>query len=91
VHYLAEYSRPAVVDGGADAPIELGVTFKADTNGYITGFDSIKARVIRYTYGHLWNRTGTLLASATFAGESSSGWQQVNFAKPVASRPTVFT
>jgi hypothetical protein len=76
---------PAVVDGGADAPIELGVTFKADTNGYITGIRFYKSASNTGTHtAHLWNRTGTLLASATFVGESSSGWQQVNFAKPVA-------
>src|SRR5712675_2194826 len=76
---------PAVVDGGADAPIELGVTFKADINGYITGIRFYKSASNTGTHtAHLWNRTGTLLASATFAGESSSGWQQVNFAKPVA-------
>src|SRR5207248_1669205 len=28
--------------------------------------------------------TGQLLASVTFAGETASGWQQVNFATPVA-------
>jgi hypothetical protein len=34
--------------------------------------------------GNLWTSTGTLLASATFTGESASGWQQVNFTTPVA-------
>jgi hypothetical protein len=34
--------------------------------------------------GHLWSNTGTLLATATFAGETASGWQQVNFSNPVA-------
>ena len=34
--------------------------------------------------GHLWTSTGTLLATATFTGETASGWQQVNFATPVA-------
>src|SRR5205807_96651 len=28
--------------------------------------------------------TGTALASATFTSETTSGWQQVNFASPVA-------
>src|SRR5258707_4775445 len=70
---------PAVVDGGADAPIELGVTFNADTNGYITGIRFYKSAINTGTHtGHLWNRTGTLLASATVAGESSSGWHQGN-------------
>ena len=34
--------------------------------------------------GSLWSSNGTLLARATFTGESASGWQQVNFATPVA-------
>ena len=34
--------------------------------------------------GNLWSSSGTLLASATFANETASGWQQVNFASPVA-------
>ena len=38
-----------------------------------------------YTHvGHLWSSTGTLLATATFTDNSGSGWQQVNFATPVA-------
>jgi hypothetical protein len=32
----------------------------------------------------LWSATGTLLASATFSGETASGWQEVRFATPVA-------
>ena len=34
--------------------------------------------------GSLWTRTGTKLASVTFTGESSSGWQEATFANPVA-------
>lgn len=34
--------------------------------------------------GNLWTSTGTLLASATFTNETASGWQQVNFATPIA-------
>ena len=36
--------------------------------------------------GHLWDAAGDLLATATFSGETASGWQQVNFATPVADR-----
>jgi hypothetical protein len=32
----------------------------------------------------MWTSTGTLLATATFTGETASGWQQVNFATPVS-------
>lgn len=31
----------------------------------------------------MWAADGTKLASATFSGESASGWQQVNFTTPV--------
>jgi hypothetical protein len=32
----------------------------------------------------LWSSSGTLLATATFSNETAVGWQQVNFATPVA-------
>src|SRR6185312_1453391 len=32
----------------------------------------------------LWSSTGALLATATFTGETASGWQQVSFSRPVA-------
>ena len=31
----------------------------------------------------MWTGAGALLASATFTGETASGWQQVNLAQPV--------
>src|ERR1700738_3130302 len=78
-------ATPAIVDAGPDAPIEVGVTFKADTNGYLTGIRFYKSALNTGTHtAHLWNSAGALLASATFALESSSGWQQVNFSRPVA-------
>jgi Domain of unknown function (DUF4082)/Bacterial Ig domain len=78
-------TTPAIVDVGPDAPIELGVTFKADSNGYITGIRFYKSARNTGTHtAHLWTSAGVLLASATFSGESSSGWQQVNFSRPVA-------
>ena len=34
--------------------------------------------------GNLWTSTGQLLGSAVFSNETASGWQQVDFATPVA-------
>jgi len=34
--------------------------------------------------GHLWASDGTLLATATFANETATGWQEVGFSSPVA-------
>src|SRR5207253_643851 len=65
--------------------VELGVKFTSDTNGFISGIRFYKASLNTGTHtGSLWTSTGTLLATATFGNESASGWQQVNFASPVA-------
>ena len=75
---------PGTVDGGPDSAVELGVKFRSDVAGSITGIRFYKATANTGTHlGNLWSSNGTLLASATFTGESASGWQQVNFATPV--------
>jgi Domain of unknown function (DUF4082)/Putative Ig domain len=76
---------PATVDVGPDSSVELGVTFKADSKGYINGIRFYKSAANTGTHvGNLWTSRGTLIASATFTSETASGWQQVNFATPVA-------
>jgi hypothetical protein len=76
---------PVQVDGGDGTAISVGVKFKVDFNGYITGIRFYKASTNTGTHiGSVWTSTGTLLGSATFSGETSSGWQQVNFSNPVA-------
>ena len=76
---------PASVDGGADSSVELGVKFRSDVAGTITGIRFYKASANTGTHvGNLWSSTGTKLATATFTNETASGWQQVNFATPVA-------
>ena len=83
---------PAIADVGPDDPVELGVSFKPDYNGYITGVRFYKsANNIGTHAGNLWDSAGSLLATAAFTGESSSGWQQVSFPNPVAvSANTVY-
>jgi hypothetical protein len=54
-------------------------------SGFISGIRFYKGVNNTGTHiGHLWSNTGTLLATATFTGETASGWQQVNFSSPVA-------
>jgi hypothetical protein len=54
-------------------------------SGYITGIRFYKSAANTGTHvGNLWSASGTLLATATFSGESVSGWQQVNFSNPQA-------
>ena len=53
-------------------------------DGRITGIRFYKGTTNTGTHvGHLWTRTGTMLAEATFTGETARGWQQVSFASPV--------
>ncbi len=75
---------PAAIDNGASGPLELGISFKSDVSGSISGIRFYKSALNTGTHvGHLWSSTGTLLASVTFTGETASGWQQANFSNPV--------
>ena len=78
-------TKPPVPDGGdPDAKVNLGVKFSANVSGFITGIRFYKTGSNTGTHhGILWSSTGTLLAEATFAGESNFGWQQVMFSSPV--------
>ena len=76
---------PGLVDGGADSSVELGVKFRSDVAGTITGIRFYKASANTGTHvGNLWSSTGTKLATVTFTGETGSGWQQMLFSSPVA-------
>jgi hypothetical protein len=69
----------------SDSSVTLGVKFRADTSGYITGIRFYKGSGNNGTHiGLLYSTNGTLLAEAAFTGETSSGWQQVAFSAPVA-------
>ncbi|HEU5043332.1 MAG TPA: N,N-dimethylformamidase beta subunit family domain-containing protein, partial [Nocardioidaceae bacterium] len=76
---------PKTLDSGDSASTEVGVKFTVDTFGYVTGIRFYKASTNTGTHiGNLWTANGRLLASAAFTNESTSGWQQVSFAQPVA-------
>ena len=76
---------PATVNSGNAGAVELGVSFKSDVNGTITGIRYYKSTGNTGTHiGHLWSSAGALLASVTFSGESASCWQQASFSTPVA-------
>ena len=73
---------PVVNDSNA---VELGVKFRSDSSGYITGLRFYKYSQNTGTHvGNLWSASGTLLGTVTFNNESASGWQQANFPSPVA-------
>jgi Domain of unknown function (DUF4082)/Fibronectin type III domain len=81
---IFNYATPEVADSGDRGSIELGLKFTASENGSVAGVRFYKAATNTGTHvGSLWSSTGTLLGSATFTGETESGWQQVTFASPV--------
>lgn len=80
---------PAAVPGNPDpgdtSAIEVGVKFRSDVDGFITGIRFYKAPANTGTHiGKLYASDGSLLSSATFSAESASGWQEVSFGAPVA-------
>jgi hypothetical protein len=67
------------------SPVTLGVKFQSSVSGSITGIRFYKGAGNNGTHiGLLFSSGGTVLAQATFTGETASGWQQVNLPSPVA-------
>src|SRR3954453_2929749 len=66
----------------------MGRKFPPQNAGTIAGIRFYKGPTNTGTHtGTLWTSTGTLLATATFANETASGWQQVLFSSPVSISP----
>jgi hypothetical protein len=75
---------PATPSVSENSAVNLGVKFRSDIAGYITGVRFYKGGGNTGTHvGSLWSSSGQLLGQATFSNETASGWQQVNFAAPV--------
>jgi hypothetical protein len=77
-------ATPTTPDSGDPSSVEVGVKFTSDAFGTVNGVRFYKSTLDTGTHiGSLWTENGTLLASATFTGETASGWQQVSFSAPV--------
>ena len=65
--------------------VEVGTAFTADRNGSITGVKFYKdpSNTGVHTVS-LWTSAGALVARATVATETTSGWQEGDFAGPVS-------
>jgi hypothetical protein len=77
-------TRPANSASNDSRKVELGMRFKPVTDGTIRGARFHKD--VRNTGTHtatLWTDDGKALTTATFANETASGWQNVQFSKPV--------
>jgi hypothetical protein len=73
------------VDAADTSSVNLGVQFQASSSGFVAGVRFYKEVDNTGSHlGSLWSSTGTLLASGTFTNETASGWQELDFASPVA-------
>ena len=73
-------ATPSVPADPDTAAVEVGVKFRADVAGSVTGVRFYKGPGNTGTHvGHLWTAAGALLATVTFSGETGSGWQQATF------------
>lgn len=80
----AANETPVTADTPDGEAVELGLKFRSDTDGSITGVRFYKSAANTGTHvGSLWSSNGVRLANATFSNESASGWQQVSFPTPV--------
>ncbi len=78
-------ATPTVISVNDNNPVNLGMKFQADAAGWISAIRFYKGASNTGSHtGYLWSSTGTLLASATFAGESASGWQSASLSQEVA-------
>jgi hypothetical protein len=77
-------ATPETVTDSDTRAIELGLSFTSDTDGQITGARFYKGPSNTGTHtATLWTAGGQLLATGTFTGESTAGWQTVKFPSAV--------
>jgi uncharacterized protein DUF4082 len=78
-------ATPAALATNDRDSVELGMKFRSDVAGTVSGVRFYKGTTTAGTHtATLWSATGARLRTATFTSETASGWQQVNFATPVA-------
>ncbi|MER2998426.1 Ig-like domain-containing protein [Pontibacter populi] len=68
-----------------DTGIQLGMKFRSVVDGFVTGVRFYKnAADIGSHKGFLYSTTGEILAEVSYVNETASGWQEAQFATPVA-------
>ncbi len=82
--FFPSSSQPDVKSDTDAEFVNLGMRFTSSQAGTIVGMKYYKGIGDGGEHvGSLWTGTGTLLAQATFTGETASGWQTVTFSNPV--------
>lgn len=76
--------RPKVTSAQDRARVTLGMTFSSNTSGRIKGVQFYRGGGDSGRHvAKLWTSSGRLLATASFAKRTSTGWQTAYFKKPV--------
>lgn len=84
VSLWAESDTPAVASWADPDAVQVGTRVRVGAAGAVHGIKYYKGSQNTGTHtGYLWSAGGQLLASGTFTGESSSGWQTLIFDQPV--------
>jgi hypothetical protein len=75
---------PGTPEDSDSSSVELGMRFRTDVDGFITGVRFYKgAGNTGVHLGNLWTDAGTNLGTLTFTNETASGWQQASFPSPI--------
>ena len=84
VSLFSATSAPSTFASSDNSAVELGLKFRSDVAGTVSGVRFYKGTANTGTHtGTLWSMAGVKLATVTFTGETASGWQQATFATPV--------
>jgi hypothetical protein len=74
---------PATTAAADNSAVELGVKFRANREGYVTGIRFYKGSGNTRTHmGSLWTSGGNKLGSVTFTGESRTAGSRRSSAPP---------
>ncbi|GAB3080321.1 hypothetical protein GCM10027215_22700 [Nocardioides zeae] len=80
-----EGTTPTLLEDVDTAAVTLGVRFRPSVDATVTAIRFYKGPRNTGTHtGTLWRADGTALATGTFTNESTSGWQTLVLATPVA-------
>lgn len=80
----ASTATPGTPADSDNSAVELGMKFRSDVAGQVTGIRFYKGSGNTGTHvGHLWTSSGTLLGTVTFSGETATGWQSATLGTPV--------
>lgn len=81
---FAATSKPASPADSESRPVELGVSFRSDAEGWISAIKYYRLSVEpASTKGTLWGPGGAVLGQASFPAATAVGWQTAKLATPV--------